>query len=146
MLGRFRLFDSAEKFAMITQTNRDRDNRERLARWKGFTSYRSYRDYLAQRRGFASYYEYRKELARRRQSNPNYQALRDLINSRLQELGKNRSWLARRIGLSRQSVSMYGQGKSLPQDDKTLRKIVSALGFKKTTASKVELSKIQELR
>jgi len=113
---------------MLRQTSRYRDNRERLAKRRGFISERHLRDYLAQKRGFASYTELRKELAKRRQSNPNNQALSELINTKLQELRKNQAWLARRVGLSRQSVSLYGQGKALPKDEKTMRKILSALG------------------
>jgi len=96
-------------------------------------------------RGFASKTDYRKERARRRQSNPNNQALSALINRRLQELGKNQSWLARQAGFSRQSVSMYRLGKALPKDDETLRRIAFALGLKTTTESTVGLSTIQEL-
>ena len=113
---------------MFGQTSRYRDNRERLARRKGFKSDLSYLDYLAQTRGFGSDTKYRKELARRRQSNQDNQALRDLINKRLQDLGKNQSWLARQIGRSRQSVSLYGQGKALPKNDETLWRIYSVLG------------------
>jgi len=97
-------------------------------------------------RGFASNTEYRgKERARRRQSNPDNQVFRDLINRGLQELGKNQAWFARRIGLSRQSVSLYVQGKALPKDDETLRRIAFALGLKTTTTSTAGLSTIQEL-
>ncbi len=130
---------------MLRQTSRYRDNRERLAKLRGFISERHHQDYLAKIRGFASNSEYRKEGARRRQSNPSNQILSALINRRLGELGENQSWLARRIGLSRQSVSLYALGKVLPRDDETLRRIVFALGLKTTTASTVGLSTIQEL-
>ena len=83
-------------------------------------------------------------MARRRQSNPNNQALSDLINRRLQELGKNQSWLAGRIGLSRQTVSMYGRGKVLPKNDKTLRRICTALGLERTLIAKIGLSRLRE--
>ncbi len=96
-------------------------------------------------RGFASNSEYRKEGSRRRQSNPSNQVLGALINRRLEELGENQSWLARRIGLSRESVSLYALGKVLPKDDETLRRIVFALGLRTTTAPKVGLSTIREL-
>ncbi len=130
---------------MLRQTSRYRDNRERLAKSRGFISERHLQDYLAKMRGFASHSEYRKEGSRRRQSNPSNQVLGALINRRLEELGENQSWLARRIGLSRQSVSLYALGKVLPKDDETLRRIVFALGLRTTTASKVGLSTIREL-
>ena len=130
---------------MVRETYRYRDNREHLAKSKGFKSERHYQDYLAKMRGFASNTEYRKEKARRRQSNPNNQDLSALIKGRLEELGENRSWLARRTSLSRQSVSLYVQGKALPKDDETLRRIAFALGLKTTTTSTVGLSTIREL-
>ncbi len=108
-------------------------------------SERHRQDYLARMRGFASNAEYRKEGSRRRQSNPRNQVLSAMINRRLDELGENQSWLARRIGLSRQSVSLYALGKVLPKDDGTLRRIVCALGLKTTTATTVGLSTIREL-
>ncbi len=130
---------------MLRQTSRYRDNRERLAKSRGFISDPHYQNYLAQMRGFVSNTEYRKEKARRRQSNPSNQALSALINRRLEELGENQSWLARRTGLSRQSISLYVQGKVFPKDDERLRSIAFALGLKTTTASTVGLSTIQEL-
>ena len=119
---------------MIRQTNWYRVYRKRLAKSKGFISDRHYQDYLAQMRGFASNSEYRKEGARRRQSYPSNKALSALINRRLEELGENQSWLARRTGLSRQTISLYVQGKVFPKDDETLRSIAFALGLKTTKA------------
>jgi len=130
---------------MLRQTSRYRDNKDRLAKSRGFMSERQRQDYLARMRGFASNAEYRKEGSRRRQSNPRNQVLSAMINRRLDELGENQSWLARRIGLSRQSVSLYALGKVLPKDDGTLRRIVFALGLKTTTATTVGLSTIREL-
>ena len=130
---------------MLRQTSRYRDNKDRLAKSRGFISDPHYQNYLAQMRGFASNTEYRKERARRRQSNPSNQALSALISRRLEELGENQSWLARRTGLSRQSISLYVQGKALPKDDETLRRIAFALELKTTTASTVGLPTIREL-
>ena len=130
---------------MLRQTSRYRNNKDRLAKIRGFMSERHRQDYLARMRGFASNAEYRKEGSRRRQSNPRNQVLSAIINRRLEELGENQSWLARRIGLSRQSVSLYALGKVLPKDDGTLRRIVFALGLKTTTATTVGLSTIREL-
>ncbi len=130
---------------MLRQTSRYRDNKDRLAKSRGFMSERQRQDYLARMRGFSSNAEYRKEGSRRRQSTPRNQVLSAIINRRLDELGETQSWLARRIGLSRQSVSLYALGKVLPKDDGTLRRIVFALGLKTTTATTVGLSTIREL-
>ena len=112
---------------------RYRDTRERLARRKGFNSDRDYQEHLAKARGFTSRKEYRREMAKRRQTKPENQALSDLIHERLQELGKNQAWLALQIGRSRQSVSLYGQGKALPKHGDTFRRIYSVLGLRRLT-------------
>jgi len=124
---------------------RDRDYREDLAKQKGFDSYRDHLERLAQGRGFASKNEYRKEMARRKQTKPKNKAVRDLINSKLQEIGKNQAWLARQVGLSRQSISMYAQGKVLPKDNETLGRICSSFGLNEETITKIGLSNFEYL-
>jgi transcriptional regulator with XRE-family HTH domain len=44
----------------------------------------------------------------------------------LKNLGKNQSWLAEEIGVTRQSVSLYVKGRSVPKDD-LLQKLYSSL-------------------
>jgi DNA-binding XRE family transcriptional regulator len=55
--------------------------------------------------------------ARQRINRAENQGLSDLIKRRLKELGKNQSWLARELGITRQAVSFYVKGRSIPSDD-----------------------------
>ena len=97
-----------------------------LAKQKGFGSLNEFQENLAKQKGFGSLNEYQEYLAKKRQERPENQELSDLINKRLKELGKNQSWLARQAGVSREMVSKYAQGKSIPNNDR-LKKLYSAL-------------------
>ena len=44
--------------------------------------------------------------------------LSDLVKSRLKKLGKNQSWLAEKLGVSRRIISFYCQGRSMPKKEK----------------------------
>jgi ribosome-binding protein aMBF1 (putative translation factor) len=101
---------------------------EHLAQQKGFNSTREYQEHLAKQKGFNSYYEYQEHLARERSQRRENKELSSLIKSRLGEIGKNQSWLAENIGVSRQMVSNYIHGKSIPSDDK-LNGIYEVLGI-----------------
>ena len=77
-------------------------------------------------KGFASRTEYQEHLAKERQQRPENQGLSKLIKTRLKELGKNQSWLAGEIGITKQAVSLYVQGMSVPTDD-LLEQLFSSL-------------------
>lgn len=131
---RQRGFDSGHEYAT-----------DRIKR-KGHESYQEYRDFLARQRGEVSFREqaharyvrslglppedYKKYVARRtEQSKKLPEKLSTLIRRRLERLGKNQSWLANQIGVSRQAVSSYTNRKTFP-GPKFLIKIFSALGVK----------------
>ena len=97
-----------------------------LAKQKGFSSRGEYKDDLAKRKGFSSGGEYEDHLARQRQERPQNQELSDLIKKRLKELGQNQTWLSQQMGVSRQAVSYYVQGKVIPKGEH-LPKLYSAL-------------------
>ena len=78
--------------------------------------------------GFASQTEYQKHLAEQHQSRPANQELSDLIKNGLELLGENQSWLAQELGVSRQMVSRYIHGKSLPRQE-LLEKLQAVLGI-----------------
>ncbi len=84
---------------------------------RGFASLAEYREHLAKERGFASRTKYEQYLAKKRQQRPENQGLGKLIVTRLKELGRNQSWLAREIKVTRQAVSLYAQGRSVPTED-----------------------------
>ena len=52
--------------------------------------------------------------------------LSELIIKRLDELDKNQSWLAEKLGVTRQAVSYYTQGIIVPKED-ILNKLLSIL-------------------
>lgn len=66
--------------------------------------------------GFKNYYEYHESLAQKRSQKQENKDLSYLIKSRLKELGKNQNWLAEQLGVTRQAVSYYVQGKMIPQN------------------------------
>ena len=90
-----------------------------LAKQKGFASHGEYLDDLAKQKGFSSRGEYKDDLAKRKE-------LSDLIKKRLKELGQNQTWLSQQMGVSRQAVSYYVQGKVIPKGEH-LPKLYSAL-------------------
>jgi len=99
---------------------------EHLARERGFKSSSDYREYLARERGFKSLSEYQEHLARERMNLPKNKKLSKLLKKKLKELGKNQSWLGEQIDVSRQMVSFYVAGKSIP-NEVSLIKILTAL-------------------
>src|SRR3989344_267239 len=100
---------------------------------KLFASQNEYNDYHIRQRTnpetgklFASRTEYNDYHERQRTSRPENQELSDLIKKRLKELGRNQSWLAEEIEVTKQRVSQYVQGKSFPKED-VLQKLYSSL-------------------
>jgi len=98
-----------------------------------FSSRTEYEDYLARQRvnpeteqPFESLNQYQEYTARQRVNRPENQGLSDLIKRRLKELKKNQSWLSREIGVSREVVSKYVQGKHIPNNG-VLERLFSAL-------------------
>ena len=102
---------------------------ERELREKGFNSFYEYQKDLAKKKGFNSLYEYDKDLGKKRQEKSAYKRLGNLINYALEQIGKNRSWLAREINVSKQMISNYCYGKNYPSPE-VLDRIYSALEFK----------------
>ena len=126
------------------------------ARQRGFASYGEYEEHLARQRinpetgqlfksltelldyqarqrrnpetgqPFKSLTELRDYQARQRQRRPENKELGDLMRTRLRELGKNQSWLAGQIGVTRATVSLYAQGKNIPKRE-LLGRLYSAL-------------------
>src|SRR3989339_249982 len=100
---------------------------------KLFESLTEYNDYHSRQRTnpetgklFESLTEYDDYHIRQRTSRPENQELSDLIKKRLKELGRNQSWLAEEIEVTKQRVSQYVQGKSFPKED-VLQKLYSSL-------------------
>ncbi|MDP6548117.1 MAG: helix-turn-helix transcriptional regulator [Candidatus Woesearchaeota archaeon] len=100
---------------------------------RSFESLSQYYDHTARRRvnpetgrSFESLSQYRDYTTRQRVNRSENQGLSDLIRRKLKELGKNQSWLAEEIGVTRQTVSLYVKGKTVPKDD-LLQKLYSSL-------------------
>ena len=107
---------------------------EHLAKERGFASLTKYQEHLAKERGFASLTEYREHLAKERSRERPNKELSNLIKSRLKKLKRNQSWLAEQIGVSRQAVSFYATGKTIPQDG-TLNRLFAILKVKRIPKS-----------
>lgn len=67
--------------------------------------------------GFKSYTEYLKSTIRYRQMNPSSKSLSKLVIEGLEELDISCAELARRLGVSREVVSKYAQGKTMPRKE-----------------------------
>lgn len=93
---------------------------------RGYENQYDYQNQRVQQKGFASYNDYVKHLERKRQKNPLNKRLSKLIKKRLKELGKNQSWLAGEIGVSKITISKYKLGKIIPERD-NITNLFSAL-------------------
>ena len=98
-----------------------------------FESQSQYQEYTTRQRvnpetgqPFESQSQYQEYTTRQRVNRPQNQGLSDLIKRRLKELGKNQSWLAEEIGVTRQAVSLYVKGRTTPTND-LLQKLYSSL-------------------
>ncbi|MBS3123326.1 helix-turn-helix domain-containing protein [Candidatus Woesearchaeota archaeon] len=83
---------------------------------RGFASHTEYKSYTVQKRGFASLTEYQNYLSKENKQKITHKLLSTLITTRLKELGKNQSWLAEELNLTRQMISYYIKGINLPRD------------------------------
>lgn len=93
------------------------DYQNHLAKNRQYNSFQDYKESWAKKKGFSSHAEYNKYLAKQRQKKPEYQGLSNLIKEKLGELGRNQSWLAIELGISRQAVSQYVHGEIFPKED-----------------------------
>ena len=103
-------------------------------RKQGFKNRSEYQEDLAVRKGFKNRSEYLEDLAEDRKKLKPNKDLSCLIKSRLKELGKNQSWLANELGVTRQAVSLYAHGKIIP-NYKILNLVFSALEVSKKPKS-----------
>jgi len=91
-----------------------------------FDSVSEYREELARRKRFKSALRYENDLAEKRQQNPLYKRVGKLIKTGVRKKQKSQSWLAKRVGVTRQVMSSYARARTLPPN-KVFRKICSAL-------------------
>ena len=87
---------------------------------KPFASETEYRNYHVRQKDnpetgkpFESQTEYENYHARQRKKNN--KELSDLLRDKLKELDQNQTWLAKQLGVTRQAISLYFQGKSMPK-------------------------------
>jgi transcriptional antiterminator len=93
---------------------------------RGYNTFLEYIKNQIAKKGFASYNTYVNYLQKERQSRPENFRLGRTIDERLIELNKTQNWLAEQMGVTKQSVSLYVQGKTLPAEEK-LVSLFSAL-------------------
>ena len=102
------------------------DYRDDLAKRNGHASYYHYKQFLVGKNGYKSYSDYQKQLGKQRQKWRANKELSGLIKSRLNEMGKDQSWLAEKLDSSRQLTSLYANGKIFPPVYR-FKKIISVL-------------------
>ena len=93
---------------------------------RGYKSRAKYNKAMAKEKGHKSYAKYCNSLAEERQQRNSNIALSCFLAEKSKEQGISQAELARQLGVSRQAVSMYAQGKMLPEED-VLLKIYSIL-------------------
>lgn len=86
-------------------------------RYKKFESLVAYHEHLAELKGYASRTAYQKEADEERSQRKKYQEVSRLVRAILRSHKENQSWLARYLGLSRQAVTFYAQGKRMPAEE-----------------------------
>ncbi len=86
-------------------------------RERGFNDSREYNEELAKRHGFKNRSGYQEHLINERKKRRPNKDLSHLIKFKLKKLGKNQSWLAEQLSVTRASVSLYALGKSIPHDE-----------------------------
>ena len=104
---------------------------------QGFDNFDEYEECLAEEKGFNNIYEYRRHLRRqeRAKRSPN-KKFRKLIRRTLEREGKTQTDMAREIGVSREMVSQYAQGYSIPRGDKR-DKVAEFLGLKRKSLDRL---------
>ena len=107
-------------------------------RRQGFKNRSEYQEHLAVQKGFKNLSKYREHLAVKRSQRHTNKELSDLIKYSLKKLGKNQTWLAEQIGVTRQTVSSYIHGKNIPLEE-TLSLLFSTLEIKRKPKSLDEL-------
>lgn len=103
---------------------------------KPFKSQTEYQDYRARqkinpetRKPYASYSELHNYQAKQRSKRTKNKEFSNLLKRRLSWVGVNQSWLAQRMGMSREAISQYINGETIPQGD-NLKNLLSALEIK----------------
>jgi predicted transcriptional regulator len=96
--------------------------RESIALEKGFNSVEEYllelrrkREENKEIRGIPKYRELLREKRARQEKNINFSRF---LKSRLEFMGKNQSWLARELNVSRETVSAYVHGEIMPSKER----------------------------
>ena len=103
---------------------------------RGFERPCDYIKYLALENGYSSTFEYKRDLSRRKQKIPKYQRFSKLINTKLEELNKKGSWLAKKLHVSKESISLYRNAESIP-GPKKLKKLCSFLNIDNETLENI---------
>lgn len=86
-------------------------------RYERFESLMAYHEHLAELNGYASRSEYQREADAARSQRKKYREVSKLVHDILRQQEKNQSWLANYLGVSRQAVSFYAQGKRMPSNN-----------------------------
>ena len=78
--------------------------------------HREIKEHLAKKRGFNSRCEYEEELAEKRSWRKKNKRFSRALKMFLSDNERSQSWLAEQLGVSHQLISLYIQGKLIPQE------------------------------
>jgi len=144
--------ETGEKFSSKTEyVNYQLKQRINPETGEKFSSRTEYEDYSARQRinpetgeKFSSKTEYYDYSARQRAKRKENKELSRFIKKRLKELGKNQSWLAKELGVTRQSVSFYVYGRNIPEKE-NLNKLLNILDSDKNNKTSKKTISLEEL-
>jgi hypothetical protein len=89
---------------------------DKLIKAHGFKSQVDYKDHLARKHGLTSAGEYDRRLGLKRRERKRYKEFAEWLNSSLSPLRKDRAWLISKTRLTRQALSLYCRGVSIPRE------------------------------
>ena len=89
-----------------------------MALRNGSCSFSDYRRKLENKRGFSSHTEYVKYFQHKNQKKPEFRALVYFIKNGLRNFNKTQYWLARKLGVKQQTISLWQNGKLMPNEER----------------------------
>jgi ribosome-binding protein aMBF1 (putative translation factor) len=103
-----------------------------------FADQNEYNQDLAERQNFKNYTQYYQFQSKKRSKRAINKELKNLIINGLKNQGQNQSWLAEQLGKTRQTISLYSQGKIFPPK-KVLKELISILELRRIPKALEEL-------
>ena len=83
----------------------------------GYDTYTAYRNHVIREKGYASWRAYMRGLESQHQQQQLYQESARMIMQALRRMNKTQKWLAEQLRVNKNAVTLYVQGKTLPNKE-----------------------------